>query len=137
MKIIEASGRIGGRVRDNFSFGCCVGLGAMFITGVNNNPLTLLARQLGLNIQLINEDKCELISEQGVLPAPDVDKKVEGHFNKALDRLAEWRKSCTTEDVSLGGMCVRVLRRCLLLPRGCNLSVLLHHQWLCLALSCR
>lgn len=104
MKILEASGRVGGRVKDNFSLGPCVGLGAMFITGINNNPLTLLARQLGVSLRLTNEDCCELISEDGWRPDPVLDKKVEAHFNKALDKLAEWRKMLVGADVSLGGM---------------------------------
>lgn len=103
VKILEASGRIGGRVKDDFSLGPCVGLGAMFITGINNNPLMLLSRQLGLSLQHTNEDRCELINEQGWQPEASLDKKVEGHFNKALDKLAEWRRVCTDGDVSLGG----------------------------------
>ena len=103
VKILEASGRVGGRVRDNFSLGPCVGLGAMFITGVNNNPLMLLARQLGVGLRHTNEDCCELISEEGWRPEVTVDKKVEAHFNKALDKLAEWRKTSVGNDASLGG----------------------------------
>lgn len=104
VKILEASGRIGGRVRDDFSLGPCIGLGAMFITGINNNPLTLLARQLGLSLRHTNEDRCELISEEGWRPDPVMDKHVEAHFNKALDLLSEWRKLPeSTTDVGLGG----------------------------------
>lgn len=103
VRILEASGRIGGRVKDNFSLGPCIGLGAMFITGINNNPLTLLARQLGVALRYTNEDRCDLISEQGWRPEPALDKKVEAHFNKALDKLAEWRKAGGGADVSLGG----------------------------------
>lgn len=101
VKILEASGRIGGRVKDNFSLGPCIGLGAMFITGINNNPLTLLARQLGMKLRYTNEDCCELISEEGWRPDPTLDKRVEAHFNRALDKLAEWRKSSAGGDVAL------------------------------------
>lgn len=103
MKILEASGRIGGRVKDNFALGPCIGLGAMFITGINNNPLTLLTRQLGMNLRYTNEDCCELISEEGWRPDQAIDKRVEAHFNKALDKLAEWRKSSAGGDVALEG----------------------------------
>lgn len=103
VKILEASGRIGGRVRDNFSLGPCVGLGAMFITGINNNPLMLLARQLGVGLRHTNEDCCELINEEGWRPETALDKRVEAHFNKALDKLAEWRKVSVAGDVALGG----------------------------------
>ena len=90
-------------MRDNFSLGPCVGLGAMFITGINNNPLTLLARQLGVGLRHINEDCCELINEEGWRPDPALDKKVEADFNKALDKLTEWRKHYLGTDVALGG----------------------------------
>ncbi len=103
VKLLEASGRVGGRVKDDFSLGPCVGLGAMFITGIKNNPLSLLASQLGLSLQHTNEDKCELISEQGWRPDPELDRKVEAHFNTALDKLAEWRKCQPEDDVPLGG----------------------------------
>ena len=43
VRILEVSGSLGGRVRDNFSLGPCVGMGAMFITGICNNPFTLVA----------------------------------------------------------------------------------------------
>lgn len=82
--------------------GPCVGLGAMFITGICNNPLTLLSRQLGIELRLINEDRCELINEQGQRPDQQVDIEVEKHFNRALDKLAEWREKQKT-DVSLRG----------------------------------
>lgn len=91
-------------MRDDFSLGPCIGLGAMFITGINNNPLTLLARQIGLSLRHTNEDCCELINEEGWRPDPSLDKRVEAHFNKALDKLSEWRKSPQgTTDVALGG----------------------------------
>lgn len=64
----------------------------MFITGVINNPLTLLSRQLDTPLQLIDEDKCELIFERdGASADPMMDKRVEKEFNVTLDRLAEWR----------------------------------------------
>jgi hypothetical protein len=91
-------------VRDDFSLGPCIGLGAMFITGINNNPLTLLARQIGLRLRHTNEDCCELINEAGWRPEVALDKRVEAHFNKTLDKLSEWRKSpLVTTDVPLGG----------------------------------
>lgn len=100
MTILEASGRIGGRVKDDYSLGRCVGMGAMFVTGICNNPLTLLTRQLGLQLHLINDENCELINEQGQCPLKSMDVAVEKRFNKALDKLQEWR-SHQTSDVPL------------------------------------
>ena len=78
-------------------------MGAVFITGICNNPLTLLSRQLGIDLWMIDEDRCELINENGKLSDKQVDAGVEKHFNSALDKLSEWRvgKRC---DVALGGM---------------------------------
>ncbi len=83
--------------------GPCVGMGAMFITGICNNPITLLSRQLGADLRLINGDHCELINEHGEPPDKVVDLAVEGHFNSSLDRLSEWRVD-KKEDKSLGGV---------------------------------
>lgn len=95
--ILEASGRIGGRVKDDFSLGPCIGLGAMFITGICNNPLMLLARQLGIQLHLINEENCDLINEEGQCPVKAVDVYVEKHFNRALDKLQDWRSNQTSD----------------------------------------
>jgi hypothetical protein len=95
--ILEASGRIGGRVKDDDSLGRCIGLGAMFITGICNNPLTLLARQLGIQLHLINEENCDLINEQGQCPMKSVDVAVEKHFNRVLDKLQDWRSHQTSD----------------------------------------
>ena len=103
MTILEASGRIGGRVQDDFSMGPCVGMGAMFITGICNNPLTLLSRQLGIDLWTTEEDHCELINEKGRLSDKQVDAGVEKHFNSALDKLSAWRRGKRTDE-SLGGM---------------------------------
>ena len=75
----------------------------MFITGVINNPLTLLSRQQGYTIRLVKEDKCELILERsGLIAEGEVDKRVEKQFNASLDRLAEWRnKNNNNTDDSL------------------------------------
>eukprot|EP00731_Ephydatia_muelleri_P010985 Em0005g1571a len=101
VKILEANSRIGGRVMDDFSMGSCVGLGAMFITGVCNNPFTLLSRQMDLHVRSIDEDHCDLISEFGSYVVKEMDVKVEKHFNDTLDRLSEWRSAEDTVDESL------------------------------------
>ena len=101
VKIVEASGRIGGRVKDDFSFGSCVGLGAMIINGVDNNPTTLLSQQLNRKFRFV-KDKCELINEQGLL-APDVDKKVTSHYDQIYERIAEWRNTLPNQDIPLEG----------------------------------
>ena len=84
-------------MRDDFSLGPCIGLGAMFITGICNNPLTLLSRQLDIKLHLINEENCDLINEQGQCPVKAVDVTVEKHFNRVLDKLQDWRSHQTLD----------------------------------------
>ena len=102
MKILEASSRIGGRVNDDSTFGHAVGIGAMFITGIINNPLTLLVRQCDLKLLQVQEDHCELLMETGVIADRGTDSKVEYQFNMNLDKLAEWREE-DPQDISLYG----------------------------------
>ena len=91
MRILEAQGELGGRVRDDFSLGPCVGMGAMFITGICNNPFTLLAEQLGIPLRVVDEDRCDLVTEGQGKVGGEADLKVEKYFNRTLDLLADWR----------------------------------------------
>ncbi len=100
VRLLESSGRIGGRIHDDHSLGRCVGMGAMFITGVANNPFTLLSQQLNHPLRIINEETCELFNESGGHPDKQLDLATEGHYNTTLDRLAEWR-SRQGNDISL------------------------------------
>ena len=91
VRMLEASGSLGGRVRDNFSLGPCVGMGAMFITGICNNPFTLVAEQQGIPLRVVNEERCDLVTEREGKVEGEADLKVERHFNSTLDHLADWR----------------------------------------------
>ena len=44
--MLEAQGQVGGRVLDDTSFGRCVSLGGMIVTGICNNPITTLCKQV-------------------------------------------------------------------------------------------
>ena len=44
--MLEAQEHVGGRVLDDTSFGRCVSLGAMIVTGICNNPITTLCKQV-------------------------------------------------------------------------------------------
>ena len=74
----------------------------MFITGLANNPFTLLSKQAGEEVWEVNEDRCELLTESGGIADKEIDMRVEQQFNNALDRLAEWRLT-KPPDCSLGG----------------------------------
>ncbi|KAL3208582.1 hypothetical protein MRX96_038988 [Rhipicephalus microplus] len=97
--VLEASDRIGGRVRDDTSFGVCVGMGAHIVTGVTNSPLTTLCLQSGHGMRLIR-DHCDLYTTAGRMVPTECDRRVEFHFNAMLDAVAEWRLG-QTKDICL------------------------------------
>ncbi|XP_065281248.1 lysine-specific histone demethylase 1B-like isoform X2 [Dermacentor albipictus] len=97
--LLEASDRIGGRVRDDTSLGVCVGMGAHIVTGVTNSPLTTLCLQTGHGIRLIR-DHCDLYTTKGHIVSSERDHRVEFHFNAMLDAVAQWRLG-QTKDICL------------------------------------
>ncbi|XP_037526468.2 lysine-specific histone demethylase 1B-like [Rhipicephalus sanguineus] len=94
--VLEASDRIGGRVRDDTSFGVCVGMGAHIVTGVTNSPLTTLCLQSGHGMRLIR-DHCGLYTTVGHMVPTECDRRVEFHFNAMLDAVAQWRLGQTKD----------------------------------------
>ena len=101
MTILEASDRIGGRVCDDYTISGCgfVTMGAMFVTGVMNNPFSFLVKQCeDTKLLPINEDICELLLETGTVAPPTIDKRIEKNYNLTLDKLSEWRNSSDNND---------------------------------------
>ncbi|KAL3814403.1 hypothetical protein ACJIZ3_015671 [Penstemon smallii] len=109
--VLEGRARPGGRVRTkkmSGTDGSVVGgadLGGSVLTGINGNPLGVLARQLGLPLHKVR-DICPLYLPNGRMVNSDVDSKVEVSFNKLLDRVCKLRQGIMEEirsvDVSLG-----------------------------------
>ncbi len=101
--ILEASDHIGGRVYDDYTMNGCgfVTMGAMFVTGIMNNPFSFLVKQCN-NMELIpiNEERCELLLENGTIAQSDTDKRIEDNYNITLDKLSEWRN---TTDINENG----------------------------------
>ncbi|KAK4405111.1 Lysine-specific histone demethylase 11 [Sesamum angolense] len=109
--VLEGRARPGGRVRTkkmNGTDGSVVGaadLGGSVLTGINGNPLGVLARQLGFPLHKVR-DICPLYLPNGRMVNSDVDSKVEVSFNKLLDRVCKLRQGIMEEirsvDISLG-----------------------------------
>ncbi|KAH9621382.1 hypothetical protein KSS87_007196 [Heliosperma pusillum] len=107
--VLEGRGRPGGRVRTRkMEGGGVVGaadLGGSVLTGINGNPLGVLARQLGFPLHKVR-DICPLYLPDGRAVDSEVDSRIETVFNKLLDRVCKLRQVMMEEikcvDVSLG-----------------------------------
>ncbi|CAN1127565.1 Lysine-specific histone demethylase 1 homolog 1 [Linum perenne] len=108
--ILEGRSRPGGRVKTMRLKGgdgveAAADVGGSVLTGINGNPLGVLARQLGLPLHKVR-DNCPLYLPDGKAVDPEIDTKVEVSFNKLLDRVCKLRQAMIEEvksaDVNLG-----------------------------------
>ncbi|WOH14075.1 hypothetical protein DCAR_0933591 [Daucus carota subsp. sativus] len=111
--VLEGRARPGGRVRSKKMTGegvksdivAAADLGGSVLTGINGNPLGVLARQLGLPLHKVR-DICPLYLPDGKTVNSKMDTRVEISFNKLLDRVCKLRQTMMDEvksaDVSLG-----------------------------------
>ncbi|RVW31490.1 Lysine-specific histone demethylase 1-like 1 [Vitis vinifera] len=80
-------------------------LGGSVLTGINGNPLGVLARQLGFPLHKVR-DICPLYLPDGRMVNSEIDSRVETSFNRLLDRVCKLRQAMMEEvksaDVSLG-----------------------------------
>lgn len=107
--VLEGRNRPGGRVRTKTMKGDGVvaasDLGGSVLTGINGNPLGVLARQLGYPLHKVR-DICPLYLPDGKAVDSAVDSRVEVSFNKLLDKVCKLRQVMMEEvksvDLSLG-----------------------------------
>lgn len=82
--ILEARDRVGGRIA-TFRKGSYVSdIGAMVVTGIYGNPITILAKQLDLELKKI-KSQCPLFGSNGKLISKNKDEIMEREFNKILE----------------------------------------------------
>ncbi|KAF3778339.1 FLOWERING LOCUS D protein [Nymphaea thermarum] len=105
--VLEGRKRPGGRVytknlEGNNKFAAS-DLGGSVLTGTLGNPLGILAKQLSYPLHKIR-DKCPLYKPDGLPVDPVADAKVEGSFNRLLDKASKLRQLMgdISVDVSLG-----------------------------------
>ncbi|XP_068337976.1 lysine-specific histone demethylase 1 homolog 1-like [Pyrus communis] len=109
--VLEGRSRPGGRVKTRKMVGeregveAAADLGGSVLTGINGNPLGVLARQLGLPLHKVR-DICPLYLPDGKAVNSEMDSSIEASFNKLLDRVCKLRHAMIEEvksvDVSLG-----------------------------------
>ncbi|GMH17888.1 hypothetical protein Nepgr_019729 [Nepenthes gracilis] len=108
--ILEGRLRPGGRVLTRKMHGgdgivAAADLGGSVLTGINGNPLGVVARQLGFPLHKVR-DICPLYLPDGKAVDSKIDSRVEATFNKLLDRVCKLRQVMVDEvkcvDVSLG-----------------------------------
>ncbi|KAF7813573.1 lysine-specific histone demethylase 1-like protein 1 [Senna tora] len=107
--VLEGRTRPGGRVKTKKMQGdgvvAAADLGGSVLTGINGNPLGVLARQLGLPLHKVR-DICPLYLPDGKAVNSEIDSGIEVSFNKLLERVCKLRQAMIEEvksvDVSLG-----------------------------------
>ncbi|XP_069128605.1 lysine-specific histone demethylase 1A-like isoform X3 [Argopecten irradians] len=84
--VIEARDRVGGRVATFRKGNYVADLGAMVVTGLGGNPITVMSRQINMELHKIKQ-KCPLYETNGgtVLVPKDKDEMVEREFNRLLE----------------------------------------------------
>lgn len=82
--ILEARDRVGGRIATFRKNSYIADLGAMVVTGIWGNPITIIAKQLNLELKKI-KSQCPLYGADGKLINKNKDEILEGEFNRILE----------------------------------------------------
>ena len=107
--VVEGRGRPGGRVYSKvLAHGqsrATVDMGGSVITGIDGNPLAVVARQLQLPLHDIDGDSTALYAAGGGQVGDGEDRATEARFNSILDDAAEYVNTLDPEaadEISLG-----------------------------------
>lgn len=82
--VLEARDRVGGRIATFRKGNYVADLGAMVVTGLGGNPVTVLSRQINMELHKIKQ-KCPLYEANGGTVPKDKDEMVEREFNRLLE----------------------------------------------------
>ncbi|MEZ5047755.1 MAG: NAD(P)/FAD-dependent oxidoreductase [Chitinophagaceae bacterium] len=86
--ILEAQDKVGGRLRTNRSLGVAFDEGASWIHGINNNPITTLAQQAGMNtFETIDDQAYACYDIGGVLINSTIYDTTEADLYTILDSM--------------------------------------------------
>ena len=82
--ILEARDRVGGRIATFRKGNYVADLGAMVVTGLGGNPVTVLSKQIPMELHKIKQ-KCPLYESNGTTVPKEKDELVEREFNRLLE----------------------------------------------------
>ncbi|XP_035207347.1 lysine-specific histone demethylase 1A-like [Stegodyphus dumicola] len=82
--VLEARDRVGGRVATFRKGNYIADLGAMVVTGLGGNPITVISKQITMELHKIRQ-KCPLYESNGNTVPKDKDEMVEREFNRLLE----------------------------------------------------
>lgn len=105
--VLEGNARAGGRVYtkrlEGDGLAAVADLGGSILTGIDGNPLAVLARQLHIPLHAINSEGVPLYCADGKEANRRLDQQVEQMYNKLLDESDKFRDEMgeITDNVSL------------------------------------
>jgi len=104
--VLEARDRVGGRIATFRKSSYIADLGAMVVTGLGGNPITVLSKQVNMELSKISQ-KCPLYESNGTTVPKDKDEMVEREFNRLLEATSYLSHQldfnyCNEQPVSLG-----------------------------------
>lgn len=107
--VLEAQQVIGGRILTDRSLGSSLDLGASWIHGINQNPLSSIASSLSLKTSPTDYDAIQRYDFDGRKITESEDRALEGRFDDLLDEINQVQKR-TKVDRSLGATIDELLR---------------------------
>lgn len=112
--VLEARDRVGGRIATFRKGPYIADLGAMVVTGLGGNPITVLSKQVNMELSKISQ-KCPLYESNGSTVPKDKDDMVEREFNRLLEATSYLSHQldfnyCNGKPVSLGQALEWVIR---------------------------
>nr|CAB3258319.1 lysine-specific histone demethylase 1A [Phallusia mammillata] len=85
--VVEARDRVGGRISTYRKGKFVADLGAMVVTGLGGNPITVISKQINMELHKIRQD-CPLYETGGKRVPKEKDVLIEQEFNKLLEATA-------------------------------------------------
>lgn len=82
--VLEARDRVGGRIATFRKHNFVADLGAMVVTGLGGNPMSVLSKQINMDLRKIKQ-KCPLYESNGSTVPKVKDEMVEMEFNRLLE----------------------------------------------------